>query len=587
MERTGRRKERQEDREDREEDARRFGCRLSKKQRKMAAQFEEPEEAEELEEPEEPEEPEVPEGLTPDQATYLPRLQDMYEKLLAVETAPKQLAKDLIMAVCDDPDAQAFWLDKLMNVQANFTKVDMDAVHAACNNYNEKVKGIPNVSKFMQGFQKHGAGTDACILVDGKFPTTTAVNACTQTLADPNSATVQAMVLLSEHKSVEAFIRNTARANEMPTTLEGEYTLVPKKSDFQLFEAAHVQLLRELFLAGMQVYHAVADTNEGQFSQALHGTFLTLCTSNGSKLQLHAPPGDAAPILASFPTEHLSHLFWQALKQESRAWVAVGIAETRAVLADLLNIPRPDCTAMREVIATVKHVGWYKGGAAIGAYCRTVRRMQFHHVYGAADGEKRWRDWYTGFCRRGAAESNKVVNGIAGAGDKKDGSGPKMTCSERGKADGRDGRSRVDLNAAAGRDGGAVQQGSFSIPATASAASAKTRTGKTKRKVLGALAEMPPSGSLPNGVVSRCMSAEGGSGGCGKMQEHIQWEKDGNGEVCFVVWPHGSACTGAKKGTFRPARFVDGKWVLLTKEELAQMSQPKATDLRKKRLPST
>mmetsp|Transcript_1692 Transcript_1692/g.6198 ORF Transcript_1692/g.6198 Transcript_1692/m.6198 type:complete len:200 (+) Transcript_1692:292-891(+) len=57
------------------------------------------------------------------------------------------------------------------------------------------------------------------------------------------------------------------------------------------------------------------------------------------------------------------------------------------------------------------------------------------------------------FTARVVMGRNQVVGGVAGAGEKKDGSGAKQTCSERGlkggKADGRDGRSRAKLNAAA------------------------------------------------------------------------------------------------------------------------------------------
>ena len=101
----------------------------------------------------------------------------------------------------------------------------------------------------------------------------------------------------------------------MPTTLVGDYTLVPKPADFAVFLDANVTLLANLFGAGVQVFDAIADTCRGDFQKALYGTqkpnVVVLVEEGGSTLELHRPQG-RPPVLATFPSEHLSHAAWQA-----------------------------------------------------------------------------------------------------------------------------------------------------------------------------------------------------------------------------------------------------------------------------------
>jgi hypothetical protein len=191
-------------------------------------------------------------------------------------------------------------------------------------------------------------------------------------------------------------------ACRVPTTLDAPYTAVPLPTDFALFRDAHVDCLSGIFDAGVQIYHAVSDTCRADFEKGVYGaqqpSYVVLMRVNGWSLELHMPEGKP-PVLAAIPPEHLSHIMWQMLREESRLWVLEGGVKVHAVLAALLGATPPDVDKLLGLIVDTPHVGWISrnnAGAYAEAVMKTVRRMQYHHVYGPEVGEKKWAAYYYG-----------------------------------------------------------------------------------------------------------------------------------------------------------------------------------------------
>ena len=84
----------------------------------------------------------------------------------------------------------------------------------------------------------------------------------------------------------------------------------------------------------------------------------------------------------------------QALKEANRLWLLEGFVTVFAARAALLGSAPPQVEKLLGVIGGAKFQGWYRGGAYCEHVMNTVRRMQFHAVYGPEEGEKRWKDWY-------------------------------------------------------------------------------------------------------------------------------------------------------------------------------------------------
>ena len=290
----------------------------------------------------------------------------------------------------------------LHSLRASHRSLDGGAIERAIYTANERNGEVPTAG-FVTPIQRHGAPRNACGLVDGWFPTTTALTASNDTLAAVDSPTVIVVALL-RGESPTAFAEHSIRTNRMPTTTPG-YISVPSRAQAALFQPTHVQLLRELFDAGVQDYTAISDTNRADFVTAVHGngtpSFTVLHARNGATLELHTPEG-RPPVLATFPPEHLSHIAWQALAPESRLWVLRGLVEVHAVRAALLDMAPPQTAKLVGMIGGVQ-LKWYKTGAYCEAVMKTVRRLQFRAVYGEVDGEARWSKWYYGCKGRAGA----------------------------------------------------------------------------------------------------------------------------------------------------------------------------------------
>ena len=196
----------------------------------------------------------------------------------------------------------------------------------------------------------------------------------------------------------------------MPTTLDDDYTCVPSRADFALFQSAHVSCLSDIFSAGMQVYNAVSDTCRPDFEAALYSgketkSVVVLAEKNGWTLELHMP-ASKRPVLAAFPPEHISHIMWSALKSESRLWVLEGGVHVYSLQAAIMGTTPPQVEKLIGLIDASPHKLWFRGGAYAEAVMKTVRRMQYHTLYGVEEGEKKWADYYYGAKKRAGAHTH-------------------------------------------------------------------------------------------------------------------------------------------------------------------------------------
>ena len=292
-------------------------------------------------------------------------------------------------------------------LRQNKGKVLAAKVHAAldqCNLANKKT--VNKQPKLLQPVQMHAMGSAATRVVCGSFPVTTAMDT-EETLAHGMNATVLVVSMLLGHEMPAAFMEATIRTNRMPTTTPG-YTTVPSKSDYDLFKPDIVRLLQHSFAAGVQSFDAITDSCRADFEQALYGgaqpVLEVLLERNGATLELHMPPGKP-PVLATFPAEHMSHVAWQAMKEETRLWILEGLVAVHAARAALLGSAPPLVDKLLTIVGGEERKGvkGYKGGAYCEAVMKTARRAQFRAVYGDDEGDKRWKEWYIGCKQRAGA----------------------------------------------------------------------------------------------------------------------------------------------------------------------------------------
>ena len=361
----------------------------------------------------------VPPGLTAEQAKALPNRLETEARIKAINGA--KLLEKIVAYMSEETHT------KLGELKRDHKNVELPAVQRAldkCNQSNKEVAKSPLITPV----QEHATGLGAHGVVDGTFPTTTAMPSKV-TLSATNNATVITLALLEGVLPTE-FADGMIRINRMPTT-RPTYTDVPTQAEFKSFQPAHVEALSDLFAAGVQMYDAISDTCRPDFIAAVHGKappkFVVLVELNGATLELHTPDGKP-PVLATFPFEHASHIAWQvrlpacppcnhpgmhlhspfihprsaalspsrsqAMKEETRLWVLEGLVTVYAARAALLCCPPPLVDKLLGVIGGAPLKKWYKGGAYCEAVMKTVRRAQFRAVYGDDDGDKRWRQWY-------------------------------------------------------------------------------------------------------------------------------------------------------------------------------------------------
>jgi hypothetical protein len=298
-------------------------------------------------------------------------------------------------------------LQQLRNSKRSVNTVASAAALQRVNDANAATMQQPGVnSRYYAPAQKHhGSGAS---LQYGDFPVTSVMGdgiTPSLTLNAAANGTVQTSVLLHGCHSVEQLSEQTVLSNAMPTTLRGAYTGVPSAQDYSVFGGAAVKHLTEQYDSGICSFDCISQHGRANVVAAIYEAggaenFVTLVSCNGSKLELHMPQGKQ-PVLLLFPGEHHSHITWQAMKEETRLWQLEGLVAVYSARASVLGTSQPLVEQLISIIGSKKHVGWYSGGAAIGAYCRSVVRMRFHYAYGAAAGESLFNEWYSGFCRKG------------------------------------------------------------------------------------------------------------------------------------------------------------------------------------------
>ena len=106
-------------------------------------------------------------------------------------------------------------LAALRGLQASHQLVDGGAVERALNTANKR-NGEVASEGFITPIQRHGAGRDACGLVDGFFPTTTAMALSGDTLAAVSSPTVMVASLLRGVLAAESITGTLSRLQHRP-----------------------------------------------------------------------------------------------------------------------------------------------------------------------------------------------------------------------------------------------------------------------------------------------------------------------------------------------------------------------------------
>lgn len=155
--------------------------------------------------------------------------------------------------------------------------VDADQVEVAMAMVNEANNKIHDRNKHLlhSCLQQHGGCVTSRMSVSGTFPTTTVmaegVQGRNDTLSCLTNATNIATSLLLSPDSLSP-VRNTAIVSDLiPTTVPGQYTNVPGPQIFTLFKAPYYQLIESLYVAGLDTFVGIANSNASAVIEALEG----------------------------------------------------------------------------------------------------------------------------------------------------------------------------------------------------------------------------------------------------------------------------------------------------------------------------
>jgi hypothetical protein len=189
--------------------------------------------------------------------------------------------------------------------------------------------------------QAHGDGSDMSITC-GTFPTTTTNkdNLCLVTITN---ATVIVNTCLSGAATPTDMAKGTVLCDLIPTTDNtGKYSSVPSKAIFNAFHGVHVNFLRQLFVLGICIFHAISDKNMKALLESLGKNSVRLSfVINGSHLTIFETAHGL--IMTTSPAQHNSHALWGAVKLASRIYDVHGFTTVRMIAAMITETFLPVC----------------------------------------------------------------------------------------------------------------------------------------------------------------------------------------------------------------------------------------------------
>ena len=347
----------------------------------------------------------IPAGLTAKQWSSVPNPKDLCDTIGKIDGA--KLAADIRKSLSS---ADLAVLNELIGTYRN---VDETAVRTALDEWN--VANLRVMSQFVPGrliapIQLHHACKGTPVIGRlGTFPTGDGMDGAIdrKSLTAENNPTVLVTRLLDASE-------DAVWGNLLPTTLTGDYTLVPSQAVFEAFANAADDAVRALIAAGLLVFHCISPKNGVALRRALHGgdpnpRIVALHVSNGTTLELHVLPTGKA-VLVLLPFEHASHVLWHSMKDGTRLWLLQGLLKTHAAAASLLGRPPPRTDELLAAVLAVKYLKWYRGGTYMEAVMK-AKLAVFIAVFGVDDGTARWRAWYTGCKRRAGASGAPAERG--------------------------------------------------------------------------------------------------------------------------------------------------------------------------------
>ena len=257
-------------------------------------------------------------GLTPEQDAYKPDIDVMTELIKESHAFYTKLNDNLTYLKLTTEQEEA-----IRAIRLRRARLDAEKLRAIVAKVNDANAALPLPTHLDPRLQQYEAGSHVTVCVDGNFPTTTTMSDNPKErgmLTTESNATVFSLMLLHGFSTAEEFASKTVRSDRVPTCVKGDYTAIPSASDYKLFQHAHVEFLADLFELGADVYSAVSDSNRTDFEAALYGTGqstgVVLIEKNGSTLELHMPKGKQ-PVVAIIPSEHTSHIYYQALSPDA------------------------------------------------------------------------------------------------------------------------------------------------------------------------------------------------------------------------------------------------------------------------------
>jgi hypothetical protein len=351
----------------------------------------------------------IPAGLTAEQWSSVPNPKDLCDTIGKIDRA--KLAADIRKSLSSAD------LAALQGLIGTYRNVDVTAVRTALDEWN--AANLRVMSQFVSGrliapIQLHHACKGCPVIVRiGTFPTGAGMDGAIdrKSLTAENNPTVLVTRLLDASE-------DAVWGNLLPTTLKGDYTLVPSEAVFKAFANAADDAVRALIAAGLLVFHCISPKNGVALRRALHGgdpnpRIVALHVSNGTTLELHVLPTGKA-VLILLPFEHASHVLWHSMKDGTRLWLLQGLLKTHAAAASLLGRQPPRTDELLAAVLAVKYLKWYRGGAYMEAVMK-AKLAVFIAVFGVDDGTARWRAWYTGYKRRAGASGAPAARGATRA----------------------------------------------------------------------------------------------------------------------------------------------------------------------------
>jgi hypothetical protein len=194
----------------------------------------------------------IPAGLTAEQWNSVPNAKDLCDTIRKIDGA--KLAADIRKSLSSAD------LAALQGLIGTYRNVDETAVRTALDEWN--AANLRVMSQFAPGrliapIQLHHACKGSPVIGRmGTFPTGDGMNGAVdrKSLTADNNPTVLVTRMLDASP-------DAVWGNLLPTTLNGDYTLVPSGAVFEAFAPAADDAVGALVAAGLQVFHCISPKN--------------------------------------------------------------------------------------------------------------------------------------------------------------------------------------------------------------------------------------------------------------------------------------------------------------------------------------